>query len=155
MLDSRVAQVEHEIKHEMASALGQAEGRLQRALSMMQDEKLKASMAGSGSVGLQEAVKNYNYYRERAVKLREELVMQREAAGFSLNNRKVVHDMHPIADLLDKQGEHTKMTIDDPAWVRQVEAATSKEKGYVLGAGQARASRLGLPARNVKEWLGT
>ena len=85
--------------------------------------------------------------------------MQREAAGLKLKNAEAVKAMHPIPPLLDKQGEPTKSPIADPSWVKVVPAASKtgkEEKAYIKEQFKGVApKRMGLPARNVKEWLGS
>ena len=108
---------------------------------------------------MKSAVMDYNALRDRAVTFRKELIMQREAAGLKLKNTEAVEAMHPIPQLLDKQGDPTNSPIADPSWIKAVPVASKigkEEKAYIKEQFKGVApTRMGLPARNVKEWLGS
>ena len=116
--------IEDELKGTIGKALGKQGDKILAALRSMKDEHCKhekilqaiatysnddnANLNGSKSKSsshlakeqmyykLRESALRYNELRKRAEKARWELLVHRQAAGFIVNNHKIVHEKFPI-----------------------------------------------------------
>ena len=87
---TNVKAIEEELRGEMASSLGSAEGKIKLALHSARHfaakvEAVLAEEKGGGAV-LREAVENHNEMIKAATTARHELLVQRQACGFKMSN---------------------------------------------------------------------
>mmetsp|Transcript_30676 Transcript_30676/g.47439 ORF Transcript_30676/g.47439 Transcript_30676/m.47439 type:complete len:238 (-) Transcript_30676:108-821(-) len=110
--------LEEEIMGAMGQALGKQDVKVAAAIHAMEKElNLYTSLVNEDADGKKLAITNesarrYNNLRENAKKLRWELLVHRQAIGFTVQNHKVVHDMYPIGDSLSviEAGESTLLS---------------------------------------------
>mmetsp|Transcript_2837 Transcript_2837/g.5910 ORF Transcript_2837/g.5910 Transcript_2837/m.5910 type:complete len:249 (-) Transcript_2837:728-1474(-) len=110
--------LEEEIMGAMGQALGKQDVKVAAAINAMEKElNLYTSLVnedadGKESASANESARRYNRLREDAKKLRWELLVHRQAIGFTVQNHKVVHDMYPIGDSLSvmEAGESTLLS---------------------------------------------
>ena len=78
-----VALIQREFQGEMARALGKGGDKIARVVGDMRTAATAVDEAAAGSAAKRSAVKKYNALLDQALAARQELVIQREAAGMS------------------------------------------------------------------------
>ena len=98
------------IEDELKGSIGQALGKQgQKVLSFMlriaqerqKYEELREQQAPASKIIA--CAKEYNSFRKQGIKARWELLVHRQAAGFIVNNHKVIMDKYPIGDSLPEE----------------------------------------------------
>jgi hypothetical protein len=101
--------VEDELKGTIGKALGRQGHKIMLAKQLMEKELqryndlLKSHSTNQNSMchaDIINAARNYNEYRKQALQARWELTVQRQAAGFIVNNHNYVTEQYPIATAL-------------------------------------------------------
>ena len=126
--------VEDELKGTIGKALGRQGHKILHAKKLMDNELERYNMlvkshstTGNSKIhpDIINSAVNYNEYRRLALQARWELTVQRQAAGFIVNNHNYVTEQYPIAAALpvpDKNSAsantvNEKSTTDSPASV--------------------------------------
>ena len=87
-----------EMKLESMGSTVKIEDRLRAGLQEM--ESLKRQIALLSGFNLKQTTTKYNDQRKRCIKVRDELTVQREAAGATTNNTEAIVKQWPIPDAL-------------------------------------------------------
>jgi hypothetical protein len=95
-----VKTIEDELRGTMGKALGRQGEKIMFALRRMEEQRRRLDTLEGCNNEIRECVILYNQFREEAKQARWELVVQRQAIGFLVNNQKVVHEKYPIGDAL-------------------------------------------------------
>jgi len=94
---SQVAEQEQELLQEIAQALKRTENKLLFACLELEVAGKRADLlASQKDPQLQDAVETHNKARERAVKRRHDLTVQRQACGFRTNSFTIMDELYPI-----------------------------------------------------------
>ena len=114
--------VEDELKGTIGKALGRQGYKIMHAKQLMEKELQRYnSLMGSRSNNsnfhsdILNSARNYNEYRKQALQARWELIVQRQAAGFIVNNHNYVTEQYPIPEALPSHAENdeTGNTMND------------------------------------------
>ena len=122
------------IEDELCGAIGQALGRQgEKVRAALRDmavarDRHAAALDGRDAAGARDAARRHNRARERAVKARWELLVHRQAAGFTVANHDVVHRTFPIAAALPDTAEHIAAQIELPPGGTQSEMPVTVEE---------------------------
>ena len=94
--------LEDELRGTMGKALGRQGAKVLRNLEgMKQQLRLYHEIKDNGNVQeIRECVERHNHFRNEAKHARWELMVQRQAVGFLVNNQRYVDEMYPIGDAL-------------------------------------------------------
>jgi ribosome-binding ATPase YchF (GTP1/OBG family) len=107
--------IEDELKGTIGKALGKAGEKITRAIRSMEEEKLlynqwlkthihdddsTKNMSDGEREEIEMIVTRYNNFRKQAITARWELIIHRQAIGFTVNNQKTVFDTYPIHEPL-------------------------------------------------------
>jgi ribosome-binding ATPase YchF (GTP1/OBG family) len=107
--------IEDELKGTIGKALGKAGEKITRAIRSMEEEKLlynqwlkthihdddsTKNMSDGEREEIEMIVTRYNNFRKQALQARWELIIHRQAIGFTVNNQKTVFDTYPIHEPL-------------------------------------------------------
>ena len=92
--------LEEELRAEMAAALGRMDGRLREKLKCVQEENNKVTEVlkrpTRDVAALIEVVRKFNLAQEAAYEARLDLIIQRQSAGFWMENHTVIMRRYPI-----------------------------------------------------------
>ena len=94
-----VAKIEEEIQEEMAKALGITGSKCKYFFKVLEDANSRCEELENQDASFDErlrAVQEYNQLREMAENARTELVIHRQAIGFSWRNQKLVEEEFPL-----------------------------------------------------------
>jgi hypothetical protein len=106
--------IEDELKGTIGKALGKAGEKITRAIRSMEEEKLlynqwlkthlhhesTKTMSDGEREEIEMIVTRYNNFRKQAITARWELIIHRQAIGFTVNNQTTVFDTYPIHEPL-------------------------------------------------------
>lgn len=113
---THIKTLEDELRGSIGQALGKQGEKVLRALRSMRDEleqykELLDEYPMSSDI-VTEKAKKYNFYRKQAKKARWELTVQRQAAGFIVNNHKFVSKHYAIGPPLPETEEEIEKFED-------------------------------------------
>lgn len=130
--------IEDELKGTIGQALGKQGRKILMWMKVMQQERerydsllvLQQDMKCAVTVMQINAIaKGYNAAREKAIKARWELVVHRQAAGFIVNNHKLVHEKFSIKDALPVDHSLTSQEADDASDYDSKQQQQQRQKG--------------------------
>jgi ribosome-binding ATPase YchF (GTP1/OBG family) len=107
--------LEDELRGTMGKALGKQGRKVLRNIEAMkrQADKYQHLIAHGGSIQeIRECVQLHNQFRKDAHHARWELMVQRQAVGFLVNNQKYVHSMYPIDEALPMPNEEEGTMVE-------------------------------------------
>ena len=130
--------VEDELKGTIGKALGRQGHKILHVKQLMEKELeryntlIKSHSSTDKNSKLHpdiiNSANNYNEYRKQALQARWELTVQRQAAGFIVNNHNYVTEQYPIAEALPVRTEHDESgNSKNTAGTNLASSATEKD----------------------------
>lgn len=106
--------IEDELKGTIGKALGKQGEKVLRFMRMMEHERQQYTqlLESEGTPSqLQAVAQKYNQHREQCIHARWELIVHRQAVGFTVGNHKFVLEKFPIADALPVDSERNDGSV--------------------------------------------
>lgn len=107
--------LEDELRGTMGKALGKQGQKVLRYINGMKQQLIKYEQLNSDNASVQEireCVEVHNQFRKDAQHARWELMVQRQAVGFLVQNQNYVNNMYPIGDALPLPEEDGSVVQD-------------------------------------------
>jgi hypothetical protein len=132
--------IEDELKGTIGKALGRQGWKIVFAIQQMEKElqvynDLLAANSSNTNANFQEEImksaQKYNEYRKQALQARWELTVQRQAAGFIVNNHNFVTEQYPIKAALNMSDENDKENVSGERKSTQMPLPSSENESKV------------------------
>ncbi|KAL3801001.1 hypothetical protein ACHAW5_000776 [Stephanodiscus triporus] len=109
----QIKTIEDELCAAIGKALGKQGEKVQFALREMKEARAQylECIHAQAYEGAMESARHHNDARKRAIKARWELLVHRQAVGFTVDNHSVVHKTFPIGEALPEKMEDIRTTV--------------------------------------------
>jgi hypothetical protein len=129
---SHLKTIEDELKGTIGESLGKQGQKISSALQLMEQERQRyeefLENHGANSRVVVESAQQYNVYRKQCIQARWELIVHRQAAGFTVGNHKFIMERFLIGDPLPEDTGFSADTSEESSSTDSSSDSKNKKK---------------------------